>query len=176
MTTAPAVWYLMRATGVVALLLLTLSFGLGIATSNRWYPRGSRQWVTTTLHRNASLLSVVFLAIHVVTSIIDPDAQVRALAAFWPFGTAWWLATGTLSLDLLAAVVVTGLTRNRLPMRFWKAVHWSAYAAWPLAVVHTLGMGTDAHAWWLAAVTIACIAAIGGLVTWRLTEPAARAA
>ena len=67
MTTAPAVWYLMRATGVVALLLLTLSFGLGVATSNRWFPRGSRQWVTTTLHRNASLLAVVFLAIHVVT-------------------------------------------------------------------------------------------------------------
>jgi sulfoxide reductase heme-binding subunit YedZ len=171
-TTNPAVWYLMRATGVVALLLLTLSFGLGVSTSNRWSLRGSRQWVTTTLHRNASLLSVVFLVIHVVTSIVDPDAQVRALATVSPFGTPWWLATGTLSLDLLAAVVVTGLARKRLPFRFWRIVHWSAYAAWPLAVVHTLGMGSDAHAWWLAGVTVACIAAIGGLVTWRVTETA----
>jgi len=175
MTTAPAVWYLMRATGVVALLLTTLSFGLGVATSNRWYPRGSRRWVTTTLHRNASLLSVVFLTIHVGTSVVDPDAQVRALATFWPFGTPWWLATGPFSLDLLAAVIVTGLLRNRLSRGLWRTVHWTAYLAWPLAVVHTIGMGTDAHTLWLAGVTVACIAAIGGLVTWRLTEPAARA-
>jgi hypothetical protein len=49
-TTALPVWYLMRASGVVALLLLTLSFSLGIATSNRWRPRGTALYVTTAIH------------------------------------------------------------------------------------------------------------------------------
>jgi len=62
MTNALPVWYLMRASGVVALLLLTLSLSLGIATSNRWRPRGAALYVTTTIHRNASLLAVVFPA------------------------------------------------------------------------------------------------------------------
>jgi len=172
-TTAPAVWYLMRASGVVALLLLTVSFALGVATSNRWRPRASRLWVTTAIHRNASLLSVVFLAVHVLTSAIDPDAAVRRVSIVWPFGTSWSLGVGTLSLDLVATLVVTSLGRRRLSFRTWRFVHWSAYGAWPLAVAHGLGMGTDARTVWLQGVTIACLAAMGGVVTWRFTaEPA----
>lgn len=170
MTTAPAVWYLMRASGVVALLLLTVSFTLGAATSNRWMPRASRLWVTTAIHRNASLLAVAFLGVHVLTSAIDPDAAVRWVSIVWPFGTAWSLAVGTLSLDLVAALVVTSLGRRRLSFRTWRVVHWSAYAAWPLAVAHGLGLGTDVRTAWLQAVTIGCIAVMGGAVTWRFTE------
>jgi len=173
MTTAPAVWYLMRASGVVALLLLTLSLALGVATSNRWRPRASRLWVTTAVHRNASLLAVVFLSVHVLTSALDPDAAVRWAPTVWPFRASWSLAAGTLSLDLVAAVVLTSIGRRRLSFRTWRLVHRSAYGAWPLAVAHGLGMGTDVRAWWLQVVTIACIAAMGGVVTWRVTERAA---
>lgn len=173
MSNAPAVWYLMRASGVVAQLLLTVAFALGVATSKRWKPRASRLWVTTAIHRNASLLAVVFLAIHVLTAAIDPDAAVRAVAVVWPLGTPWWLAVGTLSLDLVAALVVTSLGRRRLSFGTWRLIHWSAYAAWPLAIAHGLGMGTDVGAWWLQGVTIACISAMGAVVTWRLLSPVA---
>jgi sulfoxide reductase heme-binding subunit YedZ len=173
-TTTPAVWYLMRASGVVAVLLLTVAFGLGVATSNRWKPRASRLWVTTAIHRNASLLAIAFLAVHVFTSAIDPDAAVRWLAVVWPFGTSWSLAVGTFSLDLVAALVLTSLGRRRLSFRAWRVLHRSAYAAWPLAVAHGLGMGTDVRTWWLQAVTIACIAAMGGVVTWRFSAPPAQ--
>src|SRR4051812_28420635 len=86
MTTSPAVWYLMRSSGIVALLLLTAAFGLGVATSNRWRPAGARLYVTTQIHRNASLLAVVFLVVHIVTSVVDPDAQVGVVSALTPFG------------------------------------------------------------------------------------------
>jgi sulfoxide reductase heme-binding subunit YedZ len=168
MTTSPAVWYLMRSSGVVALLLLTVAFGLGIATSKRWRPSNARLHVTTTVHRNASLLAIVFLTVHVATSVIDPDAQVGVVQSLLPFGSDWSLATGVLSLDLLVAVAATSLGRRRLGFRAWRLVHWSAYAAWPLAVAHGLGMGTDVRVWWLQAVTVACIGAMGGLLTWRV--------
>jgi sulfoxide reductase heme-binding subunit YedZ len=171
MTTAPAVWYLMRSTGVVALLLLTTSFALGVATSNRWRPPGSRLHVTTTIHRNASLLAVAFLAVHVVTSLLDPDAGVGVVAAFVPFGSPFWLATGVLSLDLVAALVVTSIGRRRLSFRTWRLIHWGAYAAWPLAVAHGLGMGSDATAWWLELVTIGCIGAMAATLTYRVLRP-----
>jgi sulfoxide reductase heme-binding subunit YedZ len=178
MTHAPAVWYLMRASGVVTLLLLTLALGLGIATSNRWRPAGSRLYVTTTLHRNASLLAVVFLAVHVLTAVVDPDAGVGVASVVFPVGGTVWLAAGTLALDALAAVTITSLLRRRLGYRLWRAVHWSAYAAWPLAVAHGLGMGSDDGTWWLDLVTLGCIAAAAGAVTWRLlpTSSAPRAA
>jgi methionine sulfoxide reductase heme-binding subunit len=171
-TNALPVWYLMRASGVVALLLLTLAFALGVATSNRWRATGSRLFVTTGLHRNASLLAVAFLVVHVLTAVVDVDAQVGVVSVLVPVGS-FWLAVGTLALDLVLALVLTSLIRRRLGYRLWRAIHWSAYAAWPLAIAHGLGMGSDDGTWWLDAVTITCIAAMGAVVTWRLTGPAA---
>src|SRR3954452_7204518 len=124
MTTSPAVWYLMRSSGIVALLLLTAAFGLGVATSNRWRPAGARLYVTTQIHRNASLLAVVFLVVHIVTSVVDPDAQVGVVSALTPFGSSWSLAVGALSLDLIVALIVTSLGRRRLSYRAWRLFHW----------------------------------------------------
>jgi len=167
---APIVWYVMRATGVVALLLLTLSFGLGVANTNRWRPLGSRLYVTTAIHQSASLLAVAFLAVHVLTAVIDPDAGVSLAALVLPLGSGVWLVAGTLALDLVAALVVTSLLRRRIGFRTWRTIHWTAYGAWPVAVAHGLGMGSDSGTWWYAAVTIGCIAAMAGLVAWRAVE------
>jgi sulfoxide reductase heme-binding subunit YedZ len=170
MTNAPAVWYLMRASGVIALLLLTVSFSLGLATSNRWRPRGAALFVTTTIHRNASLLAVVFLSVHVLTAVADRDAAVGLASAILPVGPGFWLALGALGLDLIAALIVTSLIRRRLPYPLWRAIHWSAYAAWPVAVLHGVGMGSDAATWWLRGVTILCISFVAGLVVWRFSR------
>jgi methionine sulfoxide reductase heme-binding subunit len=170
MTGALPVWYLMRASGVVALLLLTVSFSLGIATSNRWRPRGTALYVTTTIHRNASLLAVVFLAIHILTALIDRDAAVSLASAVLPIGPGLWLGLGALAFDLVAAVVVTSLIRKRLSYRLWRAIHWCAYAAWPFAIWHGIGMGSDAGTWWLRSVTILCVTWFAGVVVWRVSR------
>jgi sulfoxide reductase heme-binding subunit YedZ len=170
MTTAPAVWYLMRASGIVALLLLTLSLSLGIATSNRWRLRGSAQYVTTTIHRNASLFAVAFLGVHIFTALIDGDAAVSLASALLPIGPGLWLALGALAFDLVAAIVVTSLIRTRLPYRLWRAIHWAAYASWPFAIWHGIGMGSDAGTWWLRGVTILCVAWFAGVVVWRVSR------
>jgi sulfoxide reductase heme-binding subunit YedZ len=120
-----------------------------------------------------SLLAVAFVAVHVLTAVIDPDAQVRALAAVWPLGAPASLAAGTLSLDLIAAVVLTSLGRRRLPFKTWRLIHWSVYAAWPLAFAHTIAMGTDARLWWLELPILGCTAAMGALISWRALRPAA---
>jgi sulfoxide reductase heme-binding subunit YedZ len=161
----------MRSTGIVAQLLLTLSFALGIANSNRWRPSGSRLYVTTAVHRSASLLAVAFLAVHILTAVVDPDAGVTPAAALLPIGPGLWLVAGALSLELVAAVVVTSLVRHRLPYRTWRAIHWAAYAAWPLALAHGLGMGSDDGTWWFGAANVLCIAVMAGVLTWRAFGP-----
>jgi sulfoxide reductase heme-binding subunit YedZ len=171
-------WYLMRGSGVVSLLLLTLVVALGIATSNRFRPRGLPLFVTTTVHRNASLLAVAFLGIHVGTAVIDPDASVRLLAVVVPFTADWspfWVGLGTLALDLMAALVVTSLLRKRLAYRVWRSIHWAAYGAWPLAFAHGLGAGSDVRTEWLRAVNVVCVTAVGAALAWRvlaLEDPA----
>jgi sulfoxide reductase heme-binding subunit YedZ len=170
--TADTLWYLGRGTGVVTLLLLTISVLLGIGTrSGRpapWLPR----FAVAALHRNTSLLATVFLVIHVVSLLFDPYAQLDVLDTVFPFLAGYapfWVGLGTLTLDLMAALVITSLLRQRIGHRTWRAIHWAAYASWPIALVHALGSGTDAGTGWFLVLAGACSVAVAGAVVWRLS-------
>jgi sulfoxide reductase heme-binding subunit YedZ len=168
-----AAWYLMRGSGIVALILLTGVVVLGILTSNRAQIGRLPRFVTVGLHRSISLLSVVFLAIHVGTAIVDPYAAVSVVQVVLPLptsGYSFWLGLGALSLDVIAAVVITSLLRQRLSQRVWKSVHWLSYASWPLAFAHSLGMGTDSGSIWFLTLAVACTASIAVSVVWRLAR------
>jgi len=64
--------------------------------------------------------------------------------------------------------VVTSLVRRWVGHRAWRRLHWMAYACWPVAVAHGLGIGTDQSATWVLAASAACVAAVLGLAGWRL--------
>ena len=167
-------WYLMRSSGVVALVLLTASFVLGIATFRRWRPMELPRFVTASLHRSVSLLAVVFLAAHVVTAIADPYAVLGLAAAFIPSlagRNVFWVGLGAVSLDLFIALIVSSLLRARIGARAWKTIHWMAYLSWPLALAHSFGTGSDAGALWLRAVGASCVVAVAAAVVWRLAAP-----
>ncbi len=173
------VWYLMRASGVVSLLLLTLVSALGVATVSRWRPGRVPRFVTLALHRNVSLLAVAFLAVHVITAVIDSDASVGAVSVLVPAPSARygiWLGLAALALDLIVALVITSLLRHRIAPRVWRALHYAAYLAWPVALLHGAGMGTDASSGWLLGVDAACIAAFAGAVALRLVKAPSGAA
>jgi sulfoxide reductase heme-binding subunit YedZ len=166
-----SVWYLMRASGVVSTLLLTGVFALGVATTKRWHPARLPRFVTAALHRNVALLAVVFTAVHVATAVADPYAQVGIVAAVVPFTagrSAPWVGLGAAALDLVAALVVSSLLRRHLGLHAWRAFHWAAYLAWPLALAHGLGMGSDTGSLWLQTVSGTCAAVVAGVALWRL--------
>lgn len=167
----PAIWYLLRASGVVALILFTAVVALGIATTRRFRALSLPRFVTLGLHRNVSLLAVVFLGIHIATALADSYAKVGIPQVFAPLPSAKYgllLGMGALSVDLLVAVVVTSLLRHRLSQRLWKSVHWLAYASWPLAFGHSIGIGTDKAAGWFLDTGVACAGLIAATVAWRL--------
>jgi sulfoxide reductase heme-binding subunit YedZ len=117
------------------------------------------------------MMAVAFLAIHVLTLWLDPQAELRLVDLLLPFDASYrplWMGLGTLGLDLMAAVFVTSLLRQRIGVRVWRAVHWLAYLSWPVAVLHTVGTGTDRATWWLVGLTGLSIAAVGVAVIWRL--------
>jgi methionine sulfoxide reductase heme-binding subunit len=167
-----ATWYLMRSSGVVALVLLTAVVVLGIATNRRWRPTRMPRVVTAALHRTVSLLAVAFLGVHVVTAAVDPYAVVGPAAVIVPFvagRSALWVGLGALSLDIIAALIVSSLLRARVSPRLWRGIHWLAYLAWPLALAHSFGSGTDASSPWLEATGAVCIASVVAGVLWRIS-------
>ncbi|HET9975652.1 MAG TPA: ferric reductase-like transmembrane domain-containing protein, partial [Streptosporangiaceae bacterium] len=158
-----AFWYASRATGIVALLLLTAVLVLGIGVNRQGRLPGLPRFAVTDLHRNLSLLSVAFIAVHILTAVADTYVHIPLLSAVVPFASGYerlWLGLGAISLDLMAAMIVTSLLRGRLNRVVWKAVHLLAYASWPVAFAHSLGSSKDLQQGWLLVLAIACAAAV----------------
>ncbi|MDQ2706489.1 MAG: ferric reductase-like transmembrane domain-containing protein [Actinomycetota bacterium] len=160
-----------RATGLVTLMLLTGNLVLGIATAGRASRPSWPRFALAALHRNISLLAVLFLGVHVSTSIIDPGAGVRWLDALVPFlsdDRPLWLGLGTVALDLLLAAIATSMLRTRLSFRMWRGVHWAAYASWPAALIHGAVFGDEDNGLsWVIGLYISCIVAVALALLWR---------
>jgi DMSO/TMAO reductase YedYZ heme-binding membrane subunit len=166
----PGLWYATRATGLVTLLLLTASVLLGLLTAGRFASLTWPRFLTQGLHRNVSLLVLVFLTLHVGTTVIDTYTNISLAAAFVPFASSYkavWLSLGAVALDLMLALVVTSLLRDRLGYRSWRRVHWLAYACWPVALAHGFGIGTDRRTIWVVSLDVACLAAVLIAAVWR---------
>jgi predicted ferric reductase len=170
-TQSTALWYASRATGVVSLLLLTAVIVLGILVNRQGRLPGLPRFAVTNLHRNLSLLAVVFLVIHVVTAVMDTFVSIPLVSAVIPFTSGYegfWLGLGAISLDIMLALIVTSLIRGRLDRKVWRAVHWLAYASWPIAFAHSIGSSTDLQHGPLRLLAVACAVLIAGSLIWRI--------
>lgn len=166
-----ALWYLARGTGTVSLLLLTAVVVLGVLVRRGAPVARLPRFVVSGLHRNLSLLALALLGVHITASVVDPFAPIRLADALVPFASRYrpvWLGLGAAALDLVLALLATSLVRLWLGRRLWRAVHWGGFAAWPVALVHGLGTGSDTGQSWMLALTAACLATVLGAVLWRL--------
>ena len=172
-STVSPLWYATRATGVTALVLLTATVLLGVATAGGASGPGIPRVITGALHRNLSLLVLVFVGAHVLTTVLDSYTSIGLTAAFVPFSSSYrgfWLGLGAIAFDLLLAVTVTSLLRDRMSYRSWRAVHMLTYACWPVALWHGLGTGTDSRLPWLLALYALCAVSVLAVAGWRLAR------
>jgi sulfoxide reductase heme-binding subunit YedZ len=145
MTGSTVLWYASRATGIVT-LLLTAVLVLGLAVNRQGRLPGLPRFAATSLHWNLSLLAMAFIAVHVLTAVLDTYVSIPLVSALIPFTSSYerlWLGLGTASLDLILVIITTSLIRGRLNRRRWRAVHLLAYVTWPVALAHGMGAGQD---------------------------------
>jgi methionine sulfoxide reductase heme-binding subunit len=179
-------WFVSRASGLALLALFSAVMVAGVAARLGSAPRRLARFVVPELHRTLALFSVAFLALHVVTAILDPFVSIGWAATVLPFTSGYRalaIGLGTLAVDVGGAVLITSLARGRLGYRAWRAVHWLAYLAWPVAFAHSLTAGNDLRIWWVALVVWGSAAAVATAVLARLlagirpaTRPGQRAA
>ncbi len=168
-----AFWYTTRGAGIAALLLLSASVILGILDVSRWSSPRWPRFVVDGAHRTVSLLALSVVAIHLLTTLLDGYTQIGLRDAFVPFLSSYrpiWLGLGALAFDLLLAVGLTSIFRQRLGHRTWRAVHWASYACWPVALVHGFGSGTDSASIWMLALSAGCVVAVLAALAWRITD------
>ena len=156
-------WYVTRASGLMAMILLTLTMVLGMTTTTRARARHWPGFAQQELHRRISMIAVVFLAIHVLTSVLDTYVNISWAAVVIPFTSAYgrlWVGVGAIALDLMIAVFVTSLLRARMRPGTWRAIHWLAYLSWPVALAHTFGIALGAG----------CVLAVAVALAWRIRQ------
>jgi predicted ferric reductase len=173
-------WYTTRGAGAVSLVLLSAVVVLGVLSTLRFESASWPRFLTTGLHRNIALTALVFLALHIVTAVVDPFTHLGWLPAVIPFSSyyrTFWLGLGTIAVELVVAVSVTSLVRGFIGHAAWRTIHWLSYASWPVAVLHSFGTGTDAWSAWMLVLDFVCVlavlAAIGARLAARPPDPLA---
>jgi DMSO/TMAO reductase YedYZ heme-binding membrane subunit len=168
-------WYASRSTGVVALLLLTAVMLLGVLVTRQGRLPGLPRFAVSGLHRNLSLLATAFVALHVLTAVVDGYVNIPLTAAVVPLTSSYeriWLSLGAISLDLTLALIITSLLRRHMSRRAWRAVHLLAYLSWPIAWVHSFFASGDLQHGVLFVIALICLIAVAGAVVWRLAAAA----
>ena len=174
-----ALWVLSRATGMVSLVLLTSSWSSGswCSGSAGWEPCRASWWRGCIATRRCwpSPCSPCTWRPWSTTLTSASGGSTRwcrssAATGRSGWGSARWRSTWCV------ALVATSLLRHRMPARAWRAVHWTAYACWPVALAHGIGTGTDLRATPGLLLAGACTAAVAAAAGWRWLAPRPAAA
>jgi predicted ferric reductase len=166
-------WYVTRASGIVAWLMLTATVIWGILLSTKAFPNQRRPAWLLALHRWLAGLMLSFLAIHLLALVADSYVAFGVADLTVPYASDWKpgaVALGVLSMWLLVAVQTTSLAMRRLPRRFWRVVHLSSYAAFWLTSLHAAFAGTDTASWIYRGGMAASILAVAYALMYRLAH------
>jgi sulfoxide reductase heme-binding subunit YedZ len=168
------IWYAARAGGILAYLLLSASSVLGLMLARKRTPPRPK-FAVEDVHRYLTILTGIFLAVHVGAVLVDDfvpfslgQTLVPFTADYRPFATG----LGVVALELLLAVALTNAVRRRIPRRLWRRAHYLTFGVWASATVHGLLAGTDRHELWFLLLTIGAVSAVAAAGAARFAPDA----
>ena len=163
-------WLASRASGVVALVLVSLAVGLGLAMAGRLPNRPALRKAMVAAHEHAALVGLVAIAVHAITLLGDHWLHPGPAGVLVPFVMDHeppFTAMGIVGGWLAALLGLSFYVRRRIGPALWRKLHRLTALVWLLAVGHALGAGTDAGSVWLQAIIVATGAPIVFLLIAR---------
>jgi sulfoxide reductase heme-binding subunit YedZ len=153
------IWWLAgRASGVVALILVTASVLIGLTMASKLVRRRGVAPVLARVHEQTALAGLVAIGVHGATLVADPWLHPGVSGVLVPFSMGYrplFTGLGTLAGYLAAILGLSFYARRRIGAKLWRKLHRATVAVWVLGVIHTLGAGTDAGSPWLRTFIVA---------------------
>lgn len=177
--TTPYLWYTTRATGIVALILFTVVVSLGTLVANRIGGTIVGRFEINELHRSLSIVAMVFLAIHIVTTVLDSYVSTGIISAIIPMTSSYKrvaITLGAVAFDLILAVWISSLLKLRIANASWRFIHWFSWIALCTALVHAYMSGTDSRTGIGLVLVSACAGVVALAALWRFFGRPTRAA
>jgi sulfoxide reductase heme-binding subunit YedZ len=171
-------WIASRAFGVVALVLVAVSVGMGLAMAMRSAKGPGAMAKLKQAHEATALTALIFIAAHGLVLLADTYLRPGLAGIAIPFvmsHTPLWTGLGVVGGWMAGLLGLTFYVRRWIGPKLWRQMHRWTLAVYALAVVHTLGAGTDARSVWLVAIVIATMAPLTVMAALRLLpsdEPA----
>ena len=166
-------WLASRASGVVALGLVTISVLLGLTMAGKLSRKPGAGRVLSAIHEQTAMTGLVAIAVHGLTLLGDPWLNPGPAGIAIPFSIAYktfWVGLGITGGYLAALLGLSFYVRRRIGPRLWRRAHKATILVYALGVVHTLGAGTDASSPWLFWPVVASIPVVAGLFLARVVQ------
>lgn len=167
-------WSVARAGGWTAFLLLTLAVAVGLLLSAQLQsPARWPRLLNNELHNFLSLLSTIFVGIHVLAIWLDPYIQFSWSEIVVPFISQYrpaWMGLGIVALYLGLAIGLSTWLRPRIGYSWWRRLHVLTIGVYILATLHGIGAGSDTQTWWAIGLYTISALLIGILFLLRLIK------
>ena len=174
MTHDPTVWFLARASGLTAYVLLTLSVLAGLVVKSKPFGRAVKTASVVDVHRFLAVLGLGMLALHATALVLDSTVHISLAALVVPFASAYRSAAvtaGVVAAELMALVTISFSLRKWIGARNWRRLHWATYLIFVLGTLHGLTAGTDT---WAYPLYLGAVGAVTAATAWRALAPPTR--
>ncbi|HEU5252253.1 MAG TPA: ferric reductase-like transmembrane domain-containing protein [Solirubrobacterales bacterium] len=164
-------WLASRASGLVALVLVTVSVFLGLALAGKVMRRPGLPKQLLAIHEQTALAGLVAISVHGIALLGDPWLRPGLAGVAVPFALdfeTFFTGLGVIAAYLAALLGLSYYARRRIGARLWRKAHRATVAVWLLGLVHALGSGTDAGATWFRWWVVLTTPLIGGLFVYRV--------
>ncbi len=146
-------WYVSRAAGLTAYLLLFFNVCLGLGISTSLFDTLLSRWRVLDLHEFTGLLALGFVVLHMFVLLGDHYTGFTLVQVLMPFTSSYrplWTTVGVFAFYLSVVVIVSFYGRQRIGHRVWRVLHYVSYAVYLLAFAHSVLAGTDTREPWAA--------------------------
>jgi sulfoxide reductase heme-binding subunit YedZ len=139
-------WYITRAAGLTAYMLLWFSTAWGLAVSSKILDTFLHRSFTYDFHQFISLLAVGFILLHIIVLMADrylPYSLTQVLVPFLSPYRPLWVGIGVLGFYLTLLVTITFYIRGRIGVKSFRVIHYLSLIGYLFATVHGFFAGTD---------------------------------
>src|SRR5438309_2717589 len=165
-------WDVARAGGFTTYVLLTLAVAVGLALSTQLQSPG--RWprlLNSELHNFLTLLSTIFLGVHVLAVVVDPFTHFGLNEILIPLASSYrpvWMALGIVGLYLGIAIGISTWLRPHIGYKLWRSLHVLTLGVFALATIHGIGTGSDTQTPWALGIYVVSSSLVGSLLCRRL--------
>jgi predicted ferric reductase len=166
-------WYLIRLSGWLAYLALTVSVIYGLLLSTKVLDAIAQRTISFTLHQDLASIGLCLGLVHAAVLMIDRsvpftpvEVVVPLLAPYRPL----WVAFGQLALGLSVVLVGSFYVRRRIGQATWRRIHHVSFLAFVAMTVHGVMSGTDSGTSWARWGYLVPLAMVAFLLTYRVVQ------